>query len=229
MKFFRIIVILFLFLLVSLTIDSCEHGHCGCEKYKTYEYSLSSVLLKQLDDGEIWGLLRDNSTWEKVTDPNVIRENFAISITFLPEVFYKANFRPVNSLFIQSAYACSCPSDEYYPKENIVSIKVFSDKDFGKIHPAGTNIAEFFKIHEWEFSTYVVGNNQFMKSVPTFMSFESYIKRNPYFHFDGYNSGFWARCFLSAITIESGEYEFRFVFELSDERTLEQSIKTFLE
>jgi hypothetical protein len=121
---------------------------------------------------------------------------------------------------MQSAYACDCEGDIYYPKDKVVSIQVFSDKDFDETHPAGSDIAEFFKIRE--LGNYV--QNQWQL---TLVSFESYFEY-PAQTFSG-NPHIEIPCVLTATTIEAGEYEFTFVFKLSDERTLEQSMKSVLE
>jgi len=104
---------------------------------------------------------------------------------------------------MQSAFACSC----YYPsylKESITSIRVFSDKDFGETYPAGTDIADLFKI-------LISGTKSI--SIEDFIDFHDIMT---------YHSKF--VCVLTENTIDEGEYEFTFVVDLADERTFEQSV-----
>ena len=205
MKFFRKIGVLLILFVVSLTIETCIN--CKCPKIKSFEYSISSFNIIQSD------LIGINV-------PPECRKDFAIWFVFETENTAIANCKPVNSLFMQSAYACDCSGDMYYPKDKIVSIQVFSDKDFDETHPAGSDIAEFFKIRE--LGNYI--QNQWQL---TLVSFESYFEYPPQ-TFSG-SPHIEIPCVLTATTIEAGEYEFIFVFKLSDERTLEQSMKSVLE
>jgi len=118
----------------------------------------------------------------------------------------------VNSLFIQSAYACDCEDAGYYLKERVTSIQVFSEKDFDETHPTSTDIAEFFKVY---------------KGSGILTSFESYVKYLEPTFYTIIDLQF--RCVLTANVFETGEYEFTFVVGLSDGRELKQSIKAVLE
>ena len=206
MKFFRVIEIFLFLFVVSLTTERCGMN-CKCPKSQSFEYSISSFNIIQSD------LIGINV-------PPECRKDFAIWFVFETENTAIANCKSVNSLFMQSACACDCEGDIYYPKDKVVSIQVFSDKDFGETHPAGSDIAEFFKIRE--LGNYV--QNQWQL---TLVSFESYFEY-PAQTFSG-NPHIKFPCVLTATTIDAGEYEFTFVFKLSDERTLEQSMKSVLE
>jgi len=202
MKFIRIIGILFVLFVVSLITEKCVidgfDDYCKCPKSESFEYSISSFSFKQYD-----GLAALPSYVE-------CRRDFGIWFVFETEKTVIANCKPLNSLFMQSAYACSCINNAYYPKDRIISIQVFSDKDFGETHPSGTDIADFF--------------NVLMGIHGGIISFESFFEHPiPYW---SVLSDF--VCVLTATTIKAGEYEFTFVVNLSDERTLEQSIKTVL-
>ena len=142
----------------------------------------------------------------------VCRKDFGLWIAFYADPIV-AKRHPLNSLFIQSAYALDCVGDICSVKDSIISIQVFSDKDFGETS-AGSDIAEFFRLLKWD--------EHSLSS--KLISFEDYLGfPKPDF---GESRNFSIRCFLTNIAIEPGEYEFTFVVGLSDERTLTQSIKT---
>jgi hypothetical protein len=214
MKFFRVIGILLILLVVSLTTKRCSTDR-NCPKVKSYESSFSSFEIHQLDGEELISIMNPSG----VVAPSGCRKDFGIEFVFEMENTEIANCKPVHSLFIQSAYA-DCPTPNYNPKERIISIQVFSDKGFDETHPAGTNITEFFKIYETEYKQ----NQWYVILIP----FESYFKSLPAY-FDSKPSFIKYLCVLTATTIEAGEYEFTFVVSLSDERTLEKSIKAVLE
>jgi len=194
MKYFRKIKILLILFVVGLTIETCYEekfrDDCNCPE-GVNECSISSFSIDQVDEVSL--------SRHPIPESLECRKDFALVLRFYLESTFIAKCKPFNSLFLQSAYACSC----YYPcspKDSIISTRIFSDKDFGEAHPAGTDIAELFKI--W------TGESELI-------SFEDF--KFPYI----------ARfaCVLTETTIEEGEYEFTFVVNLSDERTLKQSLK----
>ena len=221
MKFIRIIGILLILFVVSLTAERCFK--CKCPKIKTVECSISSFSINQLDGEELKRIMAGSLPAGVVDNPLECRKDFGIEFVFETKNTVIANCKPVNSLFIQSAYACECEEYQYYAREGIISILVFSDKDFDETHPAGTDITEFFKIHEWDATQY-----PYLAKLTSFESYFKYPRPSPasvIYH------DYWYRfyCVLMATDIEAGEYEFTFVVNLSDERTLEQSIKAVLQ
>ena len=199
MKFFRIIGVFLTLFVVNLVFESCIDNRCP--KSKKFEYSILSFSLTQLDL-EVW--------FSALPDYVEFRRDFGVQFIFETEKTVMAkNCKPVNSLFMRSVYALDCVPDTYFPKEKIISIQVFSDKDFGETHPAGTDVAEFFKV--------LMGFD--------IVSFESFFE-NPVEELSFLLNFV---CVLTATNIKAGEYEFTFVVNLSDERTLEQSIKSVLE
>ena len=205
LKFFRMIGILLIFLVIGLTMERC----CRCPKTKSFEYSISSLSVEQLDHETLIWLM---NKLQQAGNPIEFRKDFGVVFLFETASTVIANSNSIHSFFIQSAYACDCEAPTHYPKESITSIKVFSDKDFGETHPAGTNISDFFKIED---------------SRSQLTSFENYLEYFPP-SFDG-GVSLWFRCLVTATTIEAGEYDFTFVVELTDERIFEQSIKAVLE
>ena len=203
MKFFRILGIFLTLFVVSMAAESCGGK---CPKSKSIECAISGFQL---------GLMRDvdiSHFMTVVPDFSLeCRKDFGLWIgVYAAPVVAKCN--PFNSLFIQSAYALDCIGDICSVKDHIISIQVFSDKDFGEVS-AGSDIAEFFRLYEWD--------KQSLSS--KLISFEDYIDL-PAPDFSERQISL--SCFLTNITIEPGEYEFNFVIGLSDERTFTQSIKT---
>ena len=196
-------------------VESCLR----CPKYQPGEYSLSSFYTSPLSNKEIMSVI-GGEQYAGETNPYPFRTDFGVYIYFQckTDSTIEANYKPVNSLFIQSAYAFNCGDRPiFYPIDSIISIQVFSDKDFGETHLAGTDIAKFFKICEWNYAT----------RVPSLTSFEDYLKR-PAPILNGFYAIYF-HCLITATNVESGEHNFRFVVKLSDERILEQSIKGVLE
>ena len=195
MEFFKKIGILLILFIVGLTIETCNKEvlyECNCPESK-YECSILSFSVDQVDEVQL-SLLPESLE---------CRKDFALVLAFDVERTFIAKCKPVHSLFLQSAFACSCYTPSYL-KESIISIQVFSDKDFGETHPAGTDIAELFKI--W------IGETKLL-------SFENFIELpdiTSYLRF---------ACVLTETSIDEGEYEFTFVVNLADERSYEQSVK----
>ena len=214
-KVFAVVTVWLILLILSVIVDSCIR----CPKTFSYQYSLSSFEIHPIGNEEIMSLMGNGRSGAD-ENPLVFRKDFGVQIEFKADINMLANRVRVNSFFIQSAYAWSCEHDRFYPKNSIVSIKVFSNKDFSEIYPAGSNVAEFFQIREWS------GNVNEYGPFPWLTSFEDYFQRPA--------PEFWAffdykiNCLITAINIEAGEYEFRFVVGLSDERVLEQTIKAVL-
>jgi len=206
LKFFIFVCILLVLSAVGLIVKSCTD--CNCPPTKTFEYSISSFSVNQLERGDLMWIM--NNIQQAGGNLIEFREDFGVCIAFEIENTIIANYKPVYSLFIQSAYA-DCPPGTFYPKNRIISIQVFSDKNFSETYPAGMDIAEFFKIYE--------GGSRLA-------SFESYVNLAPSFSSP---PDIWFRCVLTATAIEANEYKFTFVVGLSDERILEQSIKAILE
>jgi len=215
MKIFKIIAIWVTLLVVSVAIESCFN----CPETFSFQYSLSSFEIHPIDKETIMSLM-GNGRSDADSNPLVFRKDFGVEIKFIADIKL-ANSGCAGSFFMQSAYAWSCEPDYFYPKNSIVSIQVFSDKDFGEKYPAGSNIAEFFQIREWP------GGYYEETPFPWLTSFEEYFKRPaPVF---SSNFDYSIICLLTATTIEAGEYKFNFVIKLSDDRIIEQSITAVLQ
>ena len=191
------------------------------------DYTISSLTLLNVD---CYDQKRVNSFGEDENRP-IDKIHYGIKMVFNTRDIYAAICEPTNSLFIQSAYACDCSPDEFYPQESIISINIFSDKNFGETHKAGTDISDLFGIMVW----------QEKEQVPPFpvewgwalIPFADYLERivpTWYLAIDNHGNRFFDfTCLMVSPPSEAGEYEFTVVVILSDERILEQSIKAILE
>jgi hypothetical protein len=212
MRIFKIVAVLLTLLIGSLIVESCGGK---CPKRLSTEYSIKTFCIFPLDSNTIMVFTDDAQSGSAENNPHIFRKDFGIKIAFYTTGFITAKHEPVRSLFIQSAYALDCLPPIRYPIDSIVSIQIFSDRNFGKTHLAGTDIAEFFRIVEWS------------RKMWQFISFEEYLQR-PAPTLDG-DDAFYLPCLITATNVELGEHNFRIVVKLSDERILEQSIKAILE
>ncbi|MCL2073042.1 MAG: DUF5034 domain-containing protein [Marinilabiliaceae bacterium] len=216
MKILKVIVILLVLLIADLIVSSCIR----CPETFSFEYSFTSLVLHPIDNEEIMSIMGCN-VGDADANPHIFRKDFGITIEFKTSVTKLAQHKQVSSFIVQTAYALDCEEDKYYAKENIVSIGVFSDKDFGETHPAGTNIADFFQIREY------FGNIDEFGPFPWLVSFDDYFNR-PQQEYDYVSFNHSYTCLITATDVETGEYEFNFVVKLSDDRILEQSITAIL-
>ena len=215
MRIFRIITALLSLSIVNLIVESC------CPELQYEEYSLSSFSISPMDRNGIMRAI-GGTQYRGEKEPYPFRTDFGVhflfSCTCKRNITSMAKDIPVKSLFLQPAFATTpCPKHIYYPKDSIVSIQVFSDKDFDQKHLAGTNVADFFKICKSYGPNYV----------PILFPFEEYLKYPAPILRDEKVIDFF--CLITATHVESGEYNFRFVIKLSDGRILEQSIKGVLD
>ena len=213
-KFLKVFTILLSLLIISLIVESCLR----CPERQYGEYSLSSIDILPFGNERIMMMMRGIAGGAE-NNPHIFRKDCGVDIWFrFTTETIAAEYKPVKSLFIQSAYAWQCGNDPVlYPIDSVISVQVFSDKDFGETHLAGTDIAEFFKIREWD------GKTPF----PKLTSFEEYLKRPARIIYNSYSTHLC--CLITATNVEYGEHNFHFVVKLSDERILEQSVKGILE
>lgn len=216
MKVLRITAIWFAAAVVSLTAEMCIKP---CPEPLPAGYSISSFQLNTLDEESISWVMEGRMDAGEPEDTSEYRKDFGVELVFDALPLETAAVRPAGSPFIQSAYALEeCIKYIYHPADSIVSIRVFADKDFGESHPAGTDVAEFFMIREWNGYT----------PYPWLTTFEDYLKRPAPVFIWGSTAGFNLLCLFTATAIDAGEYGLRFVVGLSDGRELEQSVTTVL-
>jgi len=217
MKIFKGFFLLISFFVVILITESCFFR---CDKVYSFEYSFSSFVIHPMYNEEIM-LLMGSDIGGADENPLEFRKDFGFHIEFIADITKVAKNKQTNNSLIQSAYAWSCEDDTYYPKNYIVSIQVFSDKDFDETHPVGSDISKYFKIREW------FGPGDGFNLFPWLTSFDDYFGIGGYESKGGFNNKI--TCLITATTIETGDYNFNIVVRLSDDTFLEQSVQAILE
>lgn len=133
----RKIIFLLLFPLVAEVVVSC----CDCSDYILTQlfYTNKTITVTNLDNG--------GPEIKETVVPVVTKTAYGLRAVIQTEKL--ACIKTCPSLFIGSAYAfkCGCgPDYQYSPKDTIISIKVFTEKDFDDSHPAGAEISDYFKV-----------------------------------------------------------------------------------
>lgn len=133
--------ILLFFLLVPIA-GALFHSCCNCDVETQYgNYSHKTVLLKNLD----------NSGAEAIESESLqLNKNaYGIRLYLEREKVAVACGNPINSIFVQSAYAtsCDCPPDfVYYANDSIVSIKIVAINDFDDLHLKNSDVTDCFRV-----------------------------------------------------------------------------------
>ena len=134
------LIILF-FLLVPI-VSALFHSCCNCDVETQHEnYSHKAMFLKNLDN-----------IGAKIIESESLQLNknaYGIRLYLEREKVVVACAKPINSIFIQSAYATSCkcpPEFLYFPNDSIVSIKVFTVNNFDNQHLENSDITDYFRV-----------------------------------------------------------------------------------
>jgi len=140
MIFKKILTIWLVACTAQIVIACCFTGDCcDCGESVSKNYSNKSITVNNLDNSGDKPIVT-NST-------EVNRNAYGIKVNLLRELV--ASHKNVTPTLIQSAYAldCDCPSElAIFPKESIVSFKIYSTYDFDVNHPANSDVSEFFKV-----------------------------------------------------------------------------------
>jgi hypothetical protein len=204
----KVISILLIFF-ISLLIESCKPD---CGVHLEIKYNISTLELQNVKSS---GICFENQ--QITTDLYGVEMYFHLNKLL-------AELQPQKSFFIQNVYAAKCPENEYYPQDTIISIKIFSDQDFGEAYRAGADISDFFRMIEYS-----------VQCSSVLIPFAEYLERYyiyPYTHYYIENVEFFftLTCFLKIVPDEvRGEHNFTFVVKLSDQRELKHTITTILE
>jgi len=139
MQYKKIIFILLLPLLVEI-LSSC----CRCPELNHYEYSNCDITLQNLDNSgpNIIVAMSDSIT----------EDNYAIRVAVNRSLDVCETYN-YPSLFINSATACSCPSDTWTPRQEIRSLKIYTINHFDSSHYANSEVTEYFSAFSGDFST----------------------------------------------------------------------------
>jgi hypothetical protein len=118
------------------------HACCPCDVETKHEnYSHKAIFLKNLDN-----------SGEKAIESESLQLNknaYGIRLYLEREKVVVAQAKPINSIFIQSAYATSCecpPEFLYFPSDSIVSIKIFTVNNFDNQHLENSDVTDCFRV-----------------------------------------------------------------------------------
>jgi len=179
--------------LISQLIASCVD--CHCTSPQTIYFTSKGTSLKNLDS---------SLPLPKVTSAGTIAStNYGIQIQLLTEQITLKK-QQISWGLIQSAYACSCMEDDYIPKEEFSSLKIFSNNDFDDAHPKGTDLSLYFNAK----------SNDTMSSLADYLkSFKDFKFIPPIIFYEG--------IFLQVPPKSGKKHRFKVSITLSDGRILE--------
>lgn len=141
------IVVLALLLMVDLLIACCG----GCPEPIIGNYSNCSTTIENLQ------ITQKSSTVTESKSLSKYHYGIRVTIQRSEDVCMKRN----NSLFTQSAYACDCDFDKYFPRDSIVAVVVKTENDFDEEHPAGSDISDLFEVDE----RYYIGISDYIETI----------------------------------------------------------------
>ena len=179
---------------------------CVCNVITKYEsYSHTTLLLKNLDNSGAQAIETESLQINKNT--------YGIRLYLIREKYVVARTKPINSIFIQSAYATSieCPPEYFYsPNDSIVSIKIFTINNFDNQHSENSDITDYFRVaHSYSTVENDVANRRY--SYGSDAEFEKSCGKEIKIDL----------LLMTAPTI-SHLYQFKIQVKLSDRRILEQ-------
>jgi hypothetical protein len=157
----------------------------------------------------------DNSGAQAVETviPHINKNAYGIRLYLTREKAVVARTKQFNSIFIQSAHATSieCPPEYiYYPRDSIVSIKIFTINDFDDKNSENSDITDYFRIaHSYSTVKNYVANMKF--------AYES----NSEFD-ESLDKGIQIDVLLMTAPTINKIHQFKIQVELSDRRILEQ-------
>ncbi|RZK33302.1 MAG: DUF5034 domain-containing protein [Pedobacter sp.] len=179
--------------LISQLIVSCVD--CNCLPIKTVYYTNKALLLKNMD----FSLAEP-----RISNAGIISgANFGIQIQLQTEMIISYKMQ-VKWGFMQPAYACSCPEDNFIAKDNIASLTIFSNNDFDVAHPKNTDLSLYFKAKR----------NNVMVPITDYIAT---INDQKY----GYPNNFYEGIFLQTMPTSNKKHKFKVVITLTDGRILE--------
>lgn len=136
-KLWRNCALMAVFYYLMLLANAC--CHCAPERTRWYT---REVLVAQHLDFEMCG---DTAFRYNLMDKDsVAMGHYGLLIHFDTEetVFSTCE----SNGLISSAYACKCGPDYFSPRDSLNSIRIFTLQYFDALHPAGSDISEYFKL-----------------------------------------------------------------------------------
>jgi hypothetical protein len=190
---FKKIFFVLAFALAAQLIVACVN--CNCAPIRTIHFTNKGILLKNMDAA---------LPHPMVTNAGIISSsNYGIQVQLITEQLTLIKRRITWGL-MQSAYACSCPDDDFITKEDISSLKIFSINDFDASHPKNTDVSLYFKAKRYNT---MVTIDEYIKSLKD----PSYFSTIP----------FYEGIFLQIAPNTGAKHKFKVTITLSDGRILE--------
>ena len=200
----KLIILFFLLVPVASVVF---HACCPCDVETQHRnYSHKAIFLKNLDN-----------SGEKAIESESLQLNknaYGIRLYLEREKIVVARAKPINSIFIQSAYATSCecpPEFLYFPSDSIVSIKIFTVNNFDIQHLENSDVTNYFRVAD------------------SYSTVDSYVANMRYTFASGYARGvqYWEQelkldLLLMTAPTANNKHQFKIQVELSDGRILEQ-------
>ncbi len=183
----------FLLALISQLIVACIN--CNCPPVKTVYFNNKGISLKNMDLSLPQSMVTNSG--------HITATNYGIQIDLIKE-FLILNKQPINWGIMQSAYACSCGEDNFISKEDILSLKIFSNEDFDADHPKNTDLSLYFKAKKYNVMVPVA---DYIKSLKDFNNV--------------FKDAFYEGIFLQVTPKINKKHKFKVIITLSDGRILE--------
>ncbi len=134
------LVVLFL---VLIPVVDLLYSCCDCDVETAYfTYSHKALFIKNLDNSGKGAIASDSLELNK----NAYGIRFSLE---REKNGIAQNLKQANSIFVQpaNAFSCLCPPDcIYLPSDSIVSINIFTLKDFDDLHSENSDITEYFRV-----------------------------------------------------------------------------------
>lgn len=190
---------LLLFPLIAQLVISC----CDCPEPVIRYYTNKSITARHLDNR--------GAQVEVATSGSIPKKAYGIRLQLTREI--TACIQKSNSLFISSAYAFGChcmPALQFWAKDSIKTIKIFTLRDFDNTHFAGADLSDYFQVF----------------TANTFTSITDYLKHPEavlYTETELTNS---TNLLLMTAPSTHTQHQFRLQMTLSDGRVLETETST---
>ncbi|TBO41958.1 DUF5034 domain-containing protein [Pedobacter kyonggii] len=168
---------------------------CDCPPVKTIYFTNKGASLKNMDSALPQPMIANSGI--------ISSANYGIQVQLLTAQL--SLIKPAITWgLMQSAYACSCSDDNFIAKEDILSLKVFSNNDFDVNHPKDADLSSYFKV----------------KKGVTLISIDDYVKSSKDLSYNtryAFNEGL----FLQVKPSIAKKHTFKLIITLSDGRILE--------
>lgn len=133
MKFRKIAFVLAVIFLIKL-VTAC----CRCNEPDKMYYLFDDILVHNLDNSGEFAFIS--------TSDHILKDAFGLQI----ELSIKKesdHFKPRSIDFsVANATSCDCVYEQYFPKDTVSSLSIFTTNDIDEMHIAGSDISSCFKV-----------------------------------------------------------------------------------